>query len=92
MDSVQQALLDALQNHKPAAVATVVRTRGASPRNVGSKMLVHSDGSIVGSVGGGEMEARVIAEALQVLRDGTPRYLDYTLSNEQRGDPLICGG
>ncbi len=92
MDSIQQALLDALQNFKPAALATVVRTRGASPRNVGAKMLVYPDGVIVGSVGGGEMEARVIAEALQVLREGTPRYLDYTLSNEERGDPLICGG
>lgn len=81
-----------LQNNKPAAVATVVRTRGASPREAGAKMLVYPDGSIVGSVGGGEMELRVIAAAKDALRDGKPRYLDMTLSNEQRGDPMICGG
>src|SRR5512135_3195144 len=55
-------------------------------------MLVYPDGSIVGSVGGGEMEMRVIEAAKQTLHDGQPRYLDMTLSNDQRGDPLICGG
>jgi xanthine dehydrogenase accessory factor len=92
MDLISQALIEVLQNNQPAALATVVRTRGASPREAGAKMLVYPDGSIVGTVGGGEMEMRVITEAQGALRDGKPRYLDMTLSNEQRGDPLICGG
>jgi xanthine dehydrogenase accessory factor len=92
MDLVSEALVDVLQNKKPAALATVVKTRGASPRQAGAKMLVHADGSIVGSVGGGEMEWRVIAAAKETIANGQPRYLDLTLSNEQRGDPLICGG
>src|SRR5574341_799677 len=92
MDTIAQAIVDVLQNNKPAALATVVKTRGASPRNAGAKMLVYADGSIVGSVGGGEMEMRVIAAAKDALRDGQPRYLDMTLSNAERGDPLICGG
>src|SRR5512135_3088225 len=92
MDPVSQALVQALENGKPAALATVVRTRGASPRNPGAKMLVYPESSIVGSVGGGEMEMRVMDAAKQTLRDGQPRYLDMTLSNEERGDPLICGG
>ncbi|OGO37524.1 MAG: hypothetical protein A2Z03_09000 [Chloroflexi bacterium RBG_16_56_8] len=56
MDNVSQALVEALENNKPVALATVVKTRGASPRNPGAKMLVYPNGSIVGSVGGGEME------------------------------------
>ncbi len=92
MDKISQALVDALQNNKPVALATVVKTRGASPRNVGAKMLVFADGSIVGSVGGGEMELRIITTAKQVLNDGQPRYMDMTLSNDKRGDPMICGG
>src|SRR5512142_200307 len=92
MDPVSQALVSALENGKPAALATVVRTRGASPRNPGAKMLVYPDGSIVGSVGGGEMELRVIEAAKEALRDGQTRYLDMTLSNDRRGDPMICGG
>lgn len=92
MDAVSQALIDVLQNNKPAALATVVKTRGASPRDAGAKMLVYPNGTIIGSVGGGEMELRVIAAAKEVLSDGKPRYLDLTLSNEERGDPMICGG
>ncbi len=92
MDTLSQALVDALQNNKPAALATVVKTRGASPRNVGAKMLVFADGSIVGSVGGGEMELRIITTAKEVLADGQARYIDMTLSNDKRGDPMICGG
>ncbi len=92
MDPVLQALVDALQNNQPAALATVVKTRGASPREAGAKMLIYPDGAIVGSVGGGAMELRVIAAAQDALRDGKPRYLDTSLSNESRGDPMICGG
>jgi xanthine dehydrogenase accessory factor len=92
MDTFSQALVDVLQNNKPAALATVVKTRGASPRNAGAKMLVYPDGAIVGSVGGGEMEMQVIAAAKEAIANGQPRYLDMTLSNEERGDPLICGG
>ena len=92
MDSVSQALIDILQNNKPAAMATVIKTRGASPREAGAKMLVYPDGSIVGTIGGGGMEMRVIASAQEAIADGKPRYLDMNLSNEQRGDPMICGG
>jgi xanthine dehydrogenase accessory factor len=86
MDPVSQALIDALQNNKPAALATVVKTRGATPRDVGAKMLVYPDGAIVGSVGGGEMERRVIADALAALADGKPRYLDLVTHPESHGD------
>jgi xanthine dehydrogenase accessory factor len=92
MDNFYRALVEAIQQNKSAAVATIVKTVGSSPREVGSKMLVYPDGTIVGSVGGGEMEARVIQAAQESMRDGKPRYLDMTLSNEERGDPLICGG
>ena len=92
MDTISQAIVEVLQNNKPAALATVVRTRGASPRNAGAKMLVYPNGAIVGSVGGGEMEMQVITAAQASIADGQPRYLDMTLSNEARGDPLICGG
>ncbi len=92
MDPVSEAIVDALQNNKPAALATVVKTRGASPRNPGAKMVIFPDGTIAGSVGGGEMEHRVISAGQEALRDGQPRYLDMNLSRDERGDPLICGG
>ncbi|MGB8648529.1 MAG: XdhC/CoxI family protein [Anaerolineae bacterium] len=92
MDSFYHALAEAIEQNRPVAVATIVKTMGSSPRNVGSKMLIYPDGRIAGSVGGGEMEARVIHAAQETIQDGKPRYLDMTLSNQERGDPLICGG
>lgn len=92
MDAVYQALIECIQQNKPAAIATVVKVMGSSPREVGAKMLVYPDGSIIGSVGGGEMELRVIRAARDAIRDGKPRYLDMTLSDDVRGDPMICGG
>jgi xanthine dehydrogenase accessory factor len=55
-------------------------------------MLVYSDGRTLGSVGGGELESRVLAEARQVLQDFTPRLLAYNMSEPDRGDPGVCGG
>jgi xanthine dehydrogenase accessory factor len=92
MDSVSQALIDILHNNKPAALATVVKTRGVTPRDVGAKMIVYPDGVIVGSVGGGEMERRVIAEARAALADGKPRYLDLVTHPELHGDPSTSNG
>lgn len=92
MDTLQHALVEALEKNTPAALATVVKTIGSSPRAVGAKMLVYADGSIVGSVGGGEMEKRVIEDARAVIQSGQPRYLDFNLSKPERGDPMVCGG
>jgi len=55
-------------------------------------MLVYSDGSIVGSVGGGEVEARVIQEALVAIKSGQTSIQSYDLVDPEQGDPGICGG
>jgi xanthine dehydrogenase accessory factor len=55
-------------------------------------MLVYADGRTLGSVGGGELESRVLAEARQVLVDSTPRLLAFNMSEPERGDPGVCGG
>src|SRR5690606_35919930 len=48
-----------------AALCTIVREQGSVPRHTGSKMLVYPDGRFIGTVGGGEMESRVIRAALE---------------------------
>jgi len=75
-----------------AALATVIRTRGSVPRHAGSKMLIFPDGTIEGTIGGGEMESRVIEESLQALADGRTRVLQYAFSDPEKGDPGVCGG
>jgi xanthine dehydrogenase accessory factor len=75
-----------------AALCTVIHTSGSVPRRAGAKMLVFADGRTEDTIGGGEMEARVVAEALASLADGQPRTLEYSLTDPTRGDPGICGG
>ncbi len=55
-------------------------------------MLVFDDGATIGTVGGGGMEAKVIAEALGTIRTRRPRTVEYELVNPSEGDPGICGG
>jgi xanthine dehydrogenase accessory factor len=55
-------------------------------------MLVYADGSISGSVGGGELEGRTITAALESIQDGRPRRLEYDMVDPGRGDPGVCGG
>ncbi len=87
-----RAVVDLENRNEPGALCILVRTQGSTPRQASSKMLVYADGSIIGTVGGGEMEGRVILEALAAMRDGKPRYLEYSMSEPQRGDPGVCGG
>ncbi len=78
---------------KGVALATVVNTWGSSPRPLGSKLAVDSDGAFVGSVSGGCVEGAVVTEALETIRDGKPRLLDFGVSNEQAWEVgLACGG
>src|SRR3954462_4520145 len=78
---------------KGVALATVVNTWGSSPRPLGSKLAVDSDGAFVGSVSGGCVEGSVVTEALETIRDGKPRLLDFGVTNEQAWEVgLACGG
>ena len=76
----------------PVVLVTVVETRRSVPRGPGTKMLVFADGSCLGTIGGGEMEARVVSEALECLTAARPRTLDYSLLDPSTGDPGVCGG
>jgi xanthine dehydrogenase accessory factor len=74
-----------------AALATVVSASGSTPREEGAKMLVRADGSIMGTVGGGAVEKAVIKEALEVMRKGKAKKLEYKLAaGGELG--MICGG
>ncbi len=92
MQSIYQALANLEKNNESAALCTVTRSEGSTPRHVGSKMLVSPDGHFVGTVGGGELENRVIKAALESIQNGTTQTLSYTMTDPSRGDPGVCGG
>ena len=92
MDSIYQALAEIEKNNESAALCTVVKSEGSTPRHVGSKMLVYPGGNFIGTVGGGDLEHRVLDEAWMAVADGKPRLLSYNMSDPSRGDPGVCGG
>src|SRR6266511_3722446 len=90
--NIYQALSEIEKNNKSAALCTVVKSEGSTPRHVGSKMLVYPNGKFIGTVGGGELESRVIKAALASLNNGSAQNLSYTMADPSRGDPGVCGG
>jgi xanthine dehydrogenase accessory factor len=75
------------------ALATIVHTNGSIPSYESSRMLVRDDGSIVGTVGGGCVEAEVWAAAKEVIVAEQPRKMIFNLNQDARYDAgLICGG
>src|SRR6266446_75816 len=75
------------------ALATVVTTWGSSPRPVGAKLAVNDACATVGSISGGCVEGAVVEEALQAIRGGEPRVLDFGVTKDQAWEVgLACGG
>jgi xanthine dehydrogenase accessory factor len=92
MNTIFQALFELEKNNESAALCTVVKSEGSTPRHVGSKMLVYPDGKFIGTVGGGELENRVLKAALESIKNGNAQTLSYTMADPSRGDPGVCGG
>jgi xanthine dehydrogenase accessory factor len=76
-----------------AALATIVVRKGSTPRRDAAKMLVLDDGTQLGSVGGGCVEADVCREALSVIRLERPKVLSFDLTETDAAESgLLCGG
>jgi xanthine dehydrogenase accessory factor len=75
------------------AIATIVNVRGSIPSFKTAKMLVRDDGSIVGTIGGGCVEAEVWQAAREVMESEKPRTLTFDLNQDPKYDTgLVCGG
>jgi xanthine dehydrogenase accessory factor len=93
MQDVYSEIVKSLAKKEKLALATLITRVGSAPRAVGAKYLIRADGSSVGSVGGGCVEAEVWQEAQKVMETGKGRILHFDLTSEQLAeDGLICGG
>ena len=81
------------QQGRKAVLATIVQIRGSVPSFQSAKMLIRDDGSILGSVGGGCVEAEVWTAAQDVMRDEKSKIMTFDLTDESMAESgLICGG
>jgi len=91
--TMTQALREARAAGRACALATVVDTRGSTPRKTGARMLVDPAQGLVGTVGGGCGEAEVIEAAHRVLASGVPERVRVDLTAELVSwSPAVCGG
>jgi xanthine dehydrogenase accessory factor len=86
---VLSAAAQAMQSGRAAALVTVIGIAGSAPRTSGARMLVYGDGEIVGTVGGGTFEHRLIEQALAAISEGHPRRYAVHLTRDLG---MCCGG
>jgi xanthine dehydrogenase accessory factor len=93
MKVVHQAVSQCLKDNQPVVLATIISSQGSTPRKSGAKMAILNNGSILGSVGGGALEAAVEKVADDLLTRGGGALRAFNLSNSEATDlGMICGG
>jgi len=87
------AVNDALEKGEPAALVTIVSTKGSTPQRIGAKMLVYADGRTVGTIGGGCYENDAFGKAREAIESRKPQLVHYELDDDFAQETgLICGG
>lgn len=93
MRDVADKIDEWLAQGQSIVLATVVKTWGSAPREVGAKMAFTSSGEMVGSVSGGCVETAVLEEGARVLETNSPKLLHFGVTNEKAWEVgLSCGG
>lgn len=93
MEDIYEAIIRLRREGRRCALATIVNVKGSAPSFESAKMLVTEERILLGSVGGGCVEAEVFQAAKEAIAEGTPRTLRFDLHENPRYDTgLICGG
>ena len=98
MEKLSETILESanswIDSQQKVAVATVIKTWGSSPCQIGSKMIVNEKGDFLGSVSGGCVETNVINECLELMKNGNSfKKIHFTVKDENAWSVgLACGG
>ncbi|SDB49379.1 xanthine dehydrogenase accessory factor [Desulfonatronum thiosulfatophilum] len=93
MNQLSNEILALLESGEPSALATIVSLSGSAPRTAGTCMAVRGNGSIMGTIGGGRLEAEVIQAGIEALRTGKAFLRRFELTGKDVRDmDMICGG
>lgn len=83
-----EEIVAAKKSNVPVVLATVIESLGSAPREEGARMLIKSDGSIVGTIGGGAIEKKIIDEAMTLMNAPASKLVRYELKDIG----MTCGG
>jgi xanthine dehydrogenase accessory factor len=89
MKEIYAHIVELLRAGEKGVLVTVIEVSGSAPRHPGSKMVVHADGSILGTIGGGKLEAESIQAALGLMGSTGPAQKIYHLTEDEG---VLCGG
>lgn len=90
---IYEELVQLRREGRRGALATIITTKGSIPSFASAKMLIRDDGSLVGTIGGGCVEAEIITGARKVMEQEKPEIFEFNLTNNPNFDTgLICGG
>ncbi|MFO7783584.1 MAG: XdhC family aldehyde oxidoreductase maturation factor [Thermodesulfobacteriota bacterium] len=93
MDTLYPIIIEAINKNRHAVLATLIKRTGSTPRDAGTRFVILDDGTFHGTIGGGLFEARVIEEALRVMRSGRPARFEFRLTGIDVADTdMLCGG
>jgi xanthine dehydrogenase accessory factor len=93
VDPIYIQLQDLLDRHEPLALAVLVETKGSTPQKCGAKAIFLPDGRVLGTLGGGCLEAETRQKALRAIETGQPFTFRAVLDDDFGWDDgLICGG
>lgn len=82
MEDIFQEIMKIKSERGRAALATILSIKGPGPREEGAKMLVRSDGTFVGSMGGGSLESEILKRAREVIEEGKPKLFSFKLHED----------
>ena len=81
------------ESRREAALLTIISSHGSTPRGAGARMAVFSDGSMLGTIGGGAIEYHAAEAAREAIREKYSCIREYSLSSSQAADiGMVCGG
>ena len=93
IENIYEKIVERFEEDRPCVLATIIMQSGSSPRGAGTKFLIMEDGSYVGTIGGGQLEAKVLEGAKEVFTVRSPRRLFFRLMGTDVAETdMLCGG
>ncbi|MFC1863278.1 XdhC family aldehyde oxidoreductase maturation factor [Thermodesulfobacteriota bacterium] len=93
MKNIYSRILEIIEDGQVSVLATIIRHSGSTPRETGTNFLILENGSSIGTIGGGLLEAEVLEAAKDVFDSLRPKLVKYVLKGEDVSKTdMLCGG
>lgn len=93
MKDIYEKVIELAEKGRFSVLATIIRQTGSTPRGIGTKFVIMEEGSFEGTIGGGQLEAKVLEEAKEVFKIRAPLRLNFVLKGtDVEKTEMLCGG